>query len=131
MEQDQQARHLSHSGKRNACVCFFFSHAVHAMTAPKVVQASILFAYHSKDLNREGSATPKQNTKQHTQKTTQRQNQKPTQTNPPQQLTTLKEGILRGVFKQKAARAWFGCRAEKAQVTMKKQIQPLVRDAAR
>ena len=34
-----------------------------------------------------------------------------------QQFTTLKEGILRGVFKQKAARAWFGCRAEKAQVT--------------
>ena len=33
-----------------------------------------------------------------------------------QQFTTLKEGILRGVFKQKAARAWFGCRAEKAQV---------------
>ena len=31
---------------------------------------------------------------------------------------TLKEGILRGVFKQKAARAWFGCRAEKAQVTV-------------
>ena len=30
------------------------------------------------------------------------------------QFTTLKEGILRGVFKQKAARAWFGCRAEKA-----------------
>ena len=28
-----------------------------------------------------------------------------------QQFTTLKEGILRGVFKQKAARAWFGCRA--------------------
>ena len=35
-----------------------------------------------------------------------------------QQFTTLKEGILRGVFKQKAARAWFGCRAEKAQVTV-------------
>ena len=34
------------------------------------------------------------------------------------QFTTLKEGILRGVFKQKAARAWFGCRAEKAQVTV-------------
>ena len=32
--------------------------------------------------------------------------------------TTLKEGILRGVFKQKAARAWFGCCAEKAQVTV-------------
>ena len=35
-----------------------------------------------------------------------------------QQFTTLKEGILRGVFKQKAARAWFGRRAEKAQVTV-------------
>ena len=35
-----------------------------------------------------------------------------------QQFTTLKEGILRGVFKQKAARAWFGCRAEKAQITV-------------
>ena len=35
-----------------------------------------------------------------------------------QQLTTLKEGILRGVFKQKAAGAWFGCRAEKAQITV-------------
>ena len=35
-----------------------------------------------------------------------------------QQFTTLKEGILRGVFKQKAACAWFGCRAEKAQVTV-------------
>ena len=35
-----------------------------------------------------------------------------------QQFTTLKEGILRGVFKQKAARAWFGWRAEKAQVTV-------------
>ena len=35
-----------------------------------------------------------------------------------QQFTTLKEGILRGVFKQKAARAWFGCCAEKAQVTV-------------
>ena len=34
-----------------------------------------------------------------------------------EQLTTLKEGILRGVFRQKAAAAWFGCRAEKAQVT--------------
>ena len=34
------------------------------------------------------------------------------------QFTTLKEGILRGVFKQKAARAWFGCRAEKAQITV-------------
>ena len=34
-----------------------------------------------------------------------------------QQFTTLKEGILRGVFKQKAAGAWFGCRAEKAQIT--------------
>ena len=33
-----------------------------------------------------------------------------------QQFTTLKEGILRGVFKQKAAGAWFGCRAEKAQL---------------
>ena len=30
----------------------------------------------------------------------------------------MQEGILRGVFKQKAARAWFGCRAEKAQVTV-------------
>ena len=29
-----------------------------------------------------------------------------------QQFTTLKEGILRGVFRQKAAAAWFGCRAE-------------------
>ena len=35
-----------------------------------------------------------------------------------QQFTTLKDGILRGVFKQKGARAWFGCRAEKAQVTV-------------
>ena len=34
------------------------------------------------------------------------------------QHTTLKEGILREVFKQKAARAWFGCRAEKAQITV-------------
>ena len=30
-----------------------------------------------------------------------------------EQFTTLKEGILRGVFRQKAAAAWFGCRAEK------------------
>ena len=35
-----------------------------------------------------------------------------------QQFTTLKEGILRGVFRQKAAAAWFGCRAEKAQSTV-------------
>ena len=35
-----------------------------------------------------------------------------------QQLTTLKEGILRGVFQQTAAGAWFGCRAEKAQITV-------------
>ncbi len=35
-----------------------------------------------------------------------------------QQFTTLKEGILRGVYKQQAARAWYGCRAEKAQVTV-------------
>ena len=35
-----------------------------------------------------------------------------------QQFTTLKDGILRGVFKQQAARAWYGCRAEKAQVTV-------------
>ena len=35
-----------------------------------------------------------------------------------QQFTTLKEGILRGVFRQKAAAAWFGCRAEKAQITV-------------
>ena len=34
------------------------------------------------------------------------------------QLTTLKEGILRGVFKQEAVGAWFGCRAEKAQITV-------------
>ena len=34
------------------------------------------------------------------------------------QFTTLKEGILRGVFRQKAAAAWFGCRAEKAQITV-------------
>ena len=34
------------------------------------------------------------------------------------QFTTLKEGILRGVFRQKAAGAWFGCRAEKAQITV-------------
>ena len=27
------------------------------------------------------------------------------------QFTTLKDGILRGVFKQQAARAWYGCRA--------------------
>ena len=32
------------------------------------------------------------------------------------QFTTLKDGILRGVFKQQTARAWYGCRAEKAQV---------------
>ena len=35
-----------------------------------------------------------------------------------QQFTTLKDGILRGVFKQQTARAWYGCRAEKAQVTV-------------
>ena len=35
-----------------------------------------------------------------------------------EQFTTRKEGILRGVFRQKAAAAWFGCRAEKAQVTV-------------
>ena len=35
-----------------------------------------------------------------------------------QQFATLKDGILRGVFKQQAARAWYGCRAEKAQVTV-------------
>ena len=36
-----------------------------------------------------------------------------------QQFTTLKEGILRGLFRQKAAAAaWFGCRAEKAQITV-------------
>ena len=35
-----------------------------------------------------------------------------------EQFTTLKEGILRGVLRQKAAAAWFGCRAEKAQVTV-------------
>ena len=35
-----------------------------------------------------------------------------------EQFVTLKEGILRGVFRQKAAAAWFGCRAEKAQVTV-------------
>ena len=29
------------------------------------------------------------------------------------EFTTLKESILRGAFKQKAARAWFGCRAER------------------
>ena len=34
------------------------------------------------------------------------------------QFGTLKEGILRGVFRQKAAAAWFGCRAEKAQITV-------------
>ena len=34
------------------------------------------------------------------------------------QHPSLKEGILRGVFRQKAAAAWFGCRAEKAQVTV-------------
>ena len=34
------------------------------------------------------------------------------------QFTTLKEGILRGVFRQKAAAAWFGCRAEKAEITV-------------
>ena len=33
-------------------------------------------------------------------------------------LLPWKEGILRGVFRQKAAAAWFGCRAEKAQVTV-------------
>ena len=32
------------------------------------------------------------------------------------QFTTLKDGILRGVFKQQAARVWYSCRAEKAQV---------------
>ena len=35
-----------------------------------------------------------------------------------EQFTKLKEGILRGVFRQKAAAAWFGCRAEKAEVTV-------------
>ena len=35
-----------------------------------------------------------------------------------EQFTTLKKGILRGVFRQKAAAAWFGCRAEKAQITV-------------
>ena len=50
---------------------FFFFHAVHAITAPTVVQARILFAYHSKDLNRERSIKPKQ----HKQNTTQTQNQ--------------------------------------------------------
>ena len=35
-----------------------------------------------------------------------------------QQFTTLKEGIIRWVFKQTAAGAWFGCRAEKAQITV-------------
>ena len=35
-----------------------------------------------------------------------------------EQFGTLKEGILRGVFRQKAAAAWFGCRAEKAQITV-------------
>ena len=35
-----------------------------------------------------------------------------------QQFTTLKEGILRAVFRQKAAGAWFGRRAEKAQITV-------------
>ena len=35
-----------------------------------------------------------------------------------QQFTTLKDGILHGVFKQQTARAWYGCRAEKAQVTV-------------
>ena len=34
------------------------------------------------------------------------------------QFATLKGGILRGVFKQQAACAWYGCRAEKAQVTV-------------
>ena len=33
-----------------------------------------------------------------------------------EQITTLKEEILCGVFCQKAA-TWFGCRAEKVQVT--------------
>ena len=33
-----------------------------------------------------------------------------------QQFTTLKDGILRGMFKQQTARTWYGCRAEKAQV---------------
>ena len=35
-----------------------------------------------------------------------------------QNKATLKDGILRGVFTQQAARAWYGCRAEKAQVTV-------------
>ena len=35
-----------------------------------------------------------------------------------QQFGTLKEGILRGVFGQKAAAAWFGVRGEKAQITV-------------
>ena len=35
-----------------------------------------------------------------------------------QQFATLKDGILRGLFKQQAARAWCGCRAQKAQVTV-------------
>ena len=35
-----------------------------------------------------------------------------------EQFITLKEVILRGVYRQKAAAAWFGCRGEKAQVTV-------------
>ena len=35
-----------------------------------------------------------------------------------QQFVMLKEGICRGVFRQKAAGAWFGVRAERAQVTV-------------
>ena len=34
------------------------------------------------------------------------------------QFGTLKEGILRGVFRQKAVAAWFRCRAEKVQITV-------------
>ena len=34
------------------------------------------------------------------------------------QLVTLKEGICRGVFRQKAAAAWLGCRLEKGQITV-------------
>ena len=34
------------------------------------------------------------------------------------QFTTLKDGILRGVFKQQAARAWYCCRTEKALVLL-------------
>ena len=34
------------------------------------------------------------------------------------ELAVLQEGICRGVFKQKAAPAWFGVRSEKIQISL-------------